>query len=66
LASHEFQAAEIKALQDLTPGQRLELALRFNEQICELRAAMLRFEHPDWSPERIKQAVRDFVSNAES
>jgi DNA-binding transcriptional regulator WhiA len=66
LSSQDFQTAEIKALRQLTPGQRLELAMRFNEQICELRAAMLRFEHPDWSLEKIRQAVRDFVSNAES
>jgi hypothetical protein len=62
----EFEQAEIDAMRKLTPAQRLELAFRFNDQICELRAAMLRFEHPDWPQERIEQALRDFVSNADA
>ncbi|MFN2623037.1 MAG: hypothetical protein ABR611_09345 [Chthoniobacterales bacterium] len=66
MISEEFQQAEIDALRRLTPAQRLELGMRFNEQICELRAAMLRLEHPDWSAEQIKDALHDFVLNARS
>jgi hypothetical protein len=50
----------------MTPAQRLELGLQFTEQMRELRAAMLRAEHPDWTPEQIRRVVREFVLNANS
>ena len=64
--SEGLHPEQIKALRKMTPAQRLELGLQFNEQMRELRAAMLRAEHPDWTPERIKQALREFVLNANS
>ena len=64
--SERLHREQIKALRKMTPAQRLELGLQFNEQMRELRAAMLRAEHPDWTPERIKQALREFVLNANS
>ena len=66
LMSEGLHPAQIKALRKMTPAQRLELGLQFTEQMRELRAAMLRVEHPDWTPERIRQAVREFVRNATS
>lgn len=57
---------QIKALRRMTPGRRLELSLGFIEQMRELRAAMLRAEHPDWSAEQIAEALREFVRNAHS
>jgi len=36
------------------------------EQMREMRAAMLRAEHPDWTDEKIGRALRDFISNARS
>jgi hypothetical protein len=62
----DLHPEQVKALRKLTPAQRLELGLHFNEQIQQLRAAMLRVEHPEWAPEQIKQALHDFVLNAES
>jgi hypothetical protein len=64
--SQELHPAQIDALRKMTPAQRLELSLGFIEQMRELRAAMLRSEHPDWSAEQIAKALRDFVRNARS
>jgi DNA-binding transcriptional regulator WhiA len=64
--SEELHPEQIKALRKMTPARRLELSLGFIEQMRELRAAMLRTEHPDWSAEDIAQALRDFVGNARS
>jgi hypothetical protein len=47
-------------------AQRLETSLRFIEKIRELRAAMLREEHPDWTAEEISRALREFILNARS
>ena len=46
--------------------RRLDLSLRFIEQGRELRAAMLRVEHPEWSEKQIAEALREFVRNARS
>jgi hypothetical protein len=64
--SGELHPEQIKALRKMTVTQRLETGLRFIEQMRELRAAMLRKEHPDWTPGQISLALRDFVRNARS
>jgi Rv0078B-related antitoxin len=64
--SEGLHPEQIKALRKMTPAQRLRLSLRFIEQMRELRAAMLRAEHPDWTPEQISGALRTFVLNARS
>jgi Rv0078B-related antitoxin len=64
--SEGLHPEQIKALRRMTPARRLELSLRFIEEMRELRAAMLRREHPDWTPEQISQALREFVLNGRS
>jgi hypothetical protein len=64
--SEELHPEQIKALRKMTPARRLEFGLQFTEHMRELRAAMLRAEHPDWTPEQIRQALREFVLNANS
>ena len=66
LMSEGLHPEQIKALRKMTPARRLEIGLQFNEQMRELRAAMLRFEHPDWTPEQISQSLREFILNASS
>jgi hypothetical protein len=62
----ELHPEQVKALRKMTPARRLELGLRFSDQMRELRAAMLHVEHPDWTPEQISEALRAFVLNANS
>jgi hypothetical protein len=57
---------QIKALRKMTLARRLELSLRFIEQMRELRGAVLRAEHPDWTREQLRRALRDFILNARS
>jgi len=64
--SEGLHPEQIKALKKMTLEQRLGYSLRFIEQMRELRAAMLRAEHPDWTPEQVSCALRDFVLNARS
>jgi hypothetical protein len=64
--SEELHPEQVKALRKLTPAERLAISLRFIEQMRELRAAMLRKEHPEWTAEQISHALRDFVLNARS
>jgi hypothetical protein len=64
--SEELHPEQIKALRRMTPQRRLDLSLGFVEQMRELRAAMLRKEHPEWSAEKVAQALREFVRDARS
>lgn len=64
--SEGLHPEQVKALRKMTPARRLELSLAFIEQMRELRAAMLRAEHPDWPDEAIARALRNFVANARS
>jgi len=64
--SEGLHSEQIKALRKMTPAQRLQLSLKFIEEMRELRAAMLRAEHPDWAREQISAALREFILNARS
>ena len=55
---------QVKGLRAMSLQRRLDLSLQFIEQGRELRAVMLRYEHPDWSEEDVSVALRDFVRNA--
>ena len=57
---------QVKRLRKMSLQRRLDLSLNFIEQARELRAIMLRAEHPDWTEEQIAAALRDFVRNARS
>lgn len=50
----------------MTPARRLELGMGFIEEMRELRAAMLRKQHPEWTPEQLARALREFVLYASS
>jgi putative AlgH/UPF0301 family transcriptional regulator len=56
--------AQIKALRQMSLQRRLDLALAAIESASELRKAMIRAGHPEWSAEQVEEAVRDEVRNA--
>jgi hypothetical protein len=62
--SQELHPVQRAALTRMTPARRLELGMQFIEEMRELRAAMLRTEHPEWPAEKIARALREFVLHA--
>jgi Rv0078B-related antitoxin len=53
-------------LQAMSPAQKLRAAERLYYSARELKAAALRAEHPDWTGEAIRQAVRQIFLHARS
>ncbi len=64
--SEGLHPEQVKALRKMTPAQRLEMGMQLIEEMRELRASMLRLEHPDWTPVQVSRALRDFVLHAQS
>jgi hypothetical protein len=55
-----------RVLQAMTPTQKLRAAERLYWSARQLKAAALRSEHPDWTEEAIRQAVREISLYARS
>ena len=55
---------QIKALRKMSLQRRLDLALAGIQGASELRKAMIRAEHPDWSADQIAEALRKEIRNA--
>ncbi len=55
---------QVKALRKMTLQRRLDLALAGIEQAGDLRKALLRAEHPEWSVDRVEMVVREEVRHA--
>jgi hypothetical protein len=53
-------------LQAMTPAQKLRAAERLYLSARQLKAAALRAEHPDWTDDAIRRAVRDIFLYARS
>jgi Rv0078B-related antitoxin len=53
-------------LQAMSPAQKLRAAERLYYSARQLKAAALRAEHPDWSDEGIRRAVREIFLYARS
>jgi len=47
-----------KIVQAMSPAEKLRAAERLYYSARQLKAAALRAEHPDWTDETIRQAVR--------
>jgi hypothetical protein len=55
-----------KVLLAMSPAQKLRAAERLYYSARELKAAALRAEHPDWTDEVIREAVRQISLYARS
>ena len=62
-AEHERVAHEkqVAIYRNMTPQQRLDQAMRMNEEMRELMAAGFRARHPDWTDSQIKKAVAERI-----
>jgi hypothetical protein len=47
-----------QVVQVMSPAQKLRAAERLYHSARQLKAAALRAQHPDWTAEAIRQAVR--------
>ena len=50
--------------QSMSPEKKLKAALRLYHSARKFKDAGLRAQHPDWSEERIRQALREYMLNA--
>lgn len=61
--AHERQTAIYRAM---SPGQRLQQALRMNRAMRGLLAAGFRDRHPEWTEAEIERAVADRILHAKT
>lgn len=55
----EIDSEQLRIVQAMTPAQKLRAAWRLFESARQLKAAAVRAEHPEWSDEQVRLAVRD-------
>jgi hypothetical protein len=55
----EREDPQVEILRRMTPEQKLRDAERLYWSARELKAAWFRSEHPEWTEEQVKKAVRD-------
>jgi hypothetical protein len=53
-----------KSYQDMTPEQKLQLALDLYHSAKKLKIAGLKARHPDWPMDAIRQKARDIFMYA--
>ncbi len=58
---YDLDPEDVKALRTMTPAQRLERALRFNEQARRFKASSVRVHHPGWTEEQVRAEVARWV-----
>jgi hypothetical protein len=60
----DFTPEYIAALRRLSGEQKLRTAFALYWSARNIKAAALREQHPDWSPERIQQRVKEIFLHA--
>lgn len=55
--STEAAAIQQQILAEMTPAQRLKLALEMSDSIREVALAGIRYLHPDWNPEQVSREL---------
>jgi hypothetical protein len=64
LADEQSSPEQIAAFRRMTPARRLALAEQLYWSARELKAAGLRAQHADWSPQQVREAVTEIFSHA--
>ena len=60
----QISPEQIAAFRAMSGQRRLQLAEQLYWSARKLKTAGLRSQHPDWSPERVREEVRKLFSNA--
>lgn len=60
----DSEAEYIRILRAMTPEQKLRATAALNDLARELKAAGLRAQHPDWTEEQLRAAVREIFLHA--
>lgn len=60
----QISPQQIAAFRAMSGQRRLRLAEQLYWSARKMKAAGLRSQHPDWSPERVREEVRQLFSNA--
>lgn len=55
---------QIAAFRAMSGARRLRLAEQLYWSARKIKTAGVRSQHPDWSPERVREEVRQLFSNA--
>ena len=56
----------LRILRAMSPAQKLKAAERLYHSARQLKAAALRAEHPDWTEEAVRRAVREAFLHSRS
>ena len=59
-----MNTAAQRILRAMSPAQKLKAAERLYRSARQLKAAALRAQHPDWTDETIRRAVREVFLNS--
>ncbi len=60
------QKLQDEILRQMTPQQKLEVAMNLYYSARELKSAWIRQLHEDWSDQQVAEAVREVFVNARS
>lgn len=55
---------QTQVFRQMTAEQKLQAAMRLYWSARNLKAAWIRNQHSDWTPEQVEQAVREIFANA--
>ncbi|HAM70421.1 MAG TPA: hypothetical protein DCM86_02120 [Verrucomicrobiales bacterium] len=58
LADEHLSPEQVEALRRMSPGERWRTAHQLYWTMRHHKAAFLRFQHPDWSDDQIRDQVR--------
>ncbi len=62
----DSEAEYVRILRAMTPAQKLRAAEGLYDSARELKAAVLRGDHPDWTEKQIQRAIREWFMYARS
>jgi len=62
----ESQAVQDKIYRSMSPAEKLRTSMRMYWSARELKAGWIRQQHPDWTGQRVEEAVREAFLNARS